>query len=590
MYQGYPGVIKLKKINIYYICKAPKTKYKNKGESHMLNVIKKYAPMGIFSLVLLLIGQAMEGVLNTISTSKISEIFGQLDTGVKTNTIILYLSVSVGGVIVNRAITYYSASIRETMTTKLRCDYFDKLLRLSTSHLQEISIGDVSTSGTTIPDTVNNVMWLPQLVLSTVVSFIAAMVVFIKTDWVLTLLITVPVLVLGIPFVAVYLKIKPLAKDKRHIDGQVSDQYQRIRCYTVIKGFAKQVFEHGTFCDTQNKFETVSRKKRGLNIIMGNYISILYTIVEIVVIVYCIVTEQSPSKGILFWGLMSKIIHPITNIPEMMEVSSTAKARLDKINSIMNLEDEPDGTITLDTFDDSIEFRNVSFSYDGTSDTLRNINLSIKKGEKIGIYGPSGSGKSTFVNLITRFFSATEGEILVDGVNINSLTANSLRKKVGLVSQNIYLFSNRSIKENIIYGNPHATEADMIEAAKKANAHDFIMSFPDGYDSVVGNDGVKLSGGEQQRISIARLFLSKPDIIILDEATSKLDNESEAKVQEAIDRLGEDKTVIAIAHRLTTIRNCDKLIGISNHTVCESGTVQELLSDRNSLFSRLSNI
>ena len=241
-------------------------------------------------------------------------------------------------------------------------------------------------------------------------------------------------------------------------------------------------------------------------------------------------------------------------------------------------------------FDDSIEFKNVSFSYDGTSDTLRNINLSIKKGEKIGIYGPSGGGKSTFVNLITRFFSATEGEILVDGVNINSLTANSLRKRVGLVSQNIYLFSNRSIKENIMYGNPHATEADMIEAAKKANAHDFIMSFPDGYDSIVGNDGVKLSGGEQQRISIARLFLSKPDIIILDEATSKLDNESEAMVQEAIDRLGEDKTVIAIAHRLTTIKNCDKLIGISNHTVCESGTVQELLSDRDSLFSRLSNI
>ena len=141
-----------------------------------------------------------------------------------------------------------------------------------------------------------------------------------------------------------------------------------------------------------------------------------------------------------------------------------------------------------------------------------------------------------------------------------------------------------------MYGNPHATESEMIEAAKKANAHDFIMSFPDGYDSVVGNDGVKLSGGEQQRISIARLFLAKPDIIILDEATSKLDTESEAIVQEAIDRLGENKTVIAIAHRLSTIMKCDKLVGINNHTICESGTVKELLDNKDSLFSKLLNI
>ena len=557
----------------------------------MINVIKKYAPMGIMSLLLLVIGQIVESILSTMATSSISELFGQLGSGsIAINSVLIYMGLTIGDTVVNRAVTYYSAHVRESMSTSLRCDYFNKLLELPVPCLQDISIGDITTSGTTIPDMVNNVVWLPQMVLSTIASFIAALVVFAKADWKLTLISLALVIIFGIPFLIINVKIRPMAKEKRELEGQISDQYQRIRCYSVIKGFTKQSFESKSFYDTQKKFESVSLKKRLLNIKMSNYIMALYVIMEIVTIVYCVITKQSPSTGILFWGLMSKIIQPVTNLPDMLDIASLSKARLDKIKYIMDMEDESDGNIKLDTFDNSIEFKNVSFSYDGTSDTLRNINLSINKGEKIGIYGPSGGGKSTFVNLITRFFETSDGEILIDGVNINHLTKNSLRKRVGLVSQNIYLFSNKSIKENIMYGNPHATELDMIEAAKKANAHEFIMSFPDGYDSIVGNDGVKLSGGEQQRISIARLFLSEPDIIILDEATSKLDNESEAIVQEAIDRLGENKTVIAIAHRLSTIKNCDKLVGINNHTICESGTVSELLDNEDSLFSRLSNI
>ena len=557
----------------------------------MINVIKKYAPLGIVSLLLLVIGQIVENILSTMATSSISELLGQLGSGsIAINSVLIYMGLTIGDTVVNRAVTYYSAHVRESMSTSLRCDYFNKLLELPVSSLQDISIGDITTSGTTIPDMVNSVVWLPQLVLSTIASFIAALVVFAKADWKLTLISLALVIIFGIPFLIINVKIRPMAKEKRELEGQISDQYQRIRCYSVIKGFTKQSFESKSFYNTQKKFESVSMRKRLLNIKMSNYIMALYVIMEIVTIVYCVITKQSPSTGILFWGLMSKIIQPVTNLPDMLDTASSAKARVDKIKYVMELEDEKDGNIKLDTFDSSIEFKNVSFSYDGTSDTLRNINLSINKGEKIGIYGPSGGGKSTFVNLITRFFETSEGEILIDGVNINHLTKNSLRKRVGLVSQNIYLFSNKTIKDNIMYGNPHATESEMIEAAKKANAHEFIMSFPDGYDSVVGNDGVKLSGGEQQRISIARLFLAKPDIIILDEATSKLDNESEAIVQEAIDRLGENKTVIAIAHRLSTIMKCDKLVGINNHTICESGTVKELLDNKDSLFSKLSNI
>lgn len=278
----------------------------------------------------------------------------------------------------------------------------------------------------------------------------------------------------------------------------------------------------------------------------------------------------------LFSKLTGNIINPFYNVSSVINELTELNTNMGIANEILSGETEYDGKIQLEEFNSIIEFKGVSFSYKDSSDILNNLNFKIPKGCKVGIYGESGAGKSSLVNLIMRFYQCTSGSILIDGVNINEFTNESLRSHIGIINQEIFLFSNMTIRENIMYGKQNCTEVEMIEAAKKACCHDFISKLPNGYDSYVGINGVKLSGGERQRIAIARLFLLNPDILILDEATSKLDNMSELLVKEAIEKLSEDKTVISIAHRFKTIEDSDFLIGIEDHTIKEIGKREEL--------------
>lgn len=259
---------------------------------------------------------------------------------------------------------------------------------------------------------------------------------------------------------------------------------------------------------------------------------------------------------------------------------------VEDFSNLMKSEREEIADLRLDGFDNTIEFQDVSFGYDSTSTVLEGINLTIHKGEKIGICGLSGGGKSTLLKLLPKFYAPTKGTILVDGIDINRIESSSLRSTMGIVSQDPHLF-DASIRENVSYGT-NATDVEIVEACKKANLYDFIDQLPDRFDTIVGPRGFKLSGGQKQRISLARVFLKNPEIVLLDEATSALDNESESIVKESLEQL-QGKTVITVAHRLTTIQNSDRILVIDNHRIAEEGTHLQLLK-QDGIYTRLAMI
>lgn len=237
---------------------------------------------------------------------------------------------------------------------------------------------------------------------------------------------------------------------------------------------------------------------------------------------------------------------------------------------------DKEGAKEVESLNGDIEFHNATFKYSDSKEIFNDINLKIKAGKTLALVGPSGGGKTTICNLIPRFYELSEGKITIEGLDIKDITLRSLRKNIGFVQQDVFLFTG-SIRENILYGNPEAGDKEIIEAAKEANIHDFILSLPNGYDTYVGERGVKLSGGQKQRISIARAFLKNPPILILDEATSALDNTSELIIQKSLEKLSKGRTTIVVAHRLSTIKNADEIVVIGNNGIIESGNHEELM-------------
>jgi ATP-binding cassette subfamily B protein len=285
------------------------------------------------------------------------------------------------------------------------------------------------------------------------------------------------------------------------------------------------------------------------------------------------------------WQFYQPIME-LANSNRMVTRAATSAQRVfEVLDTPPDIYSKPDA-IRSQRLEGRVEFRQVSFSYEGTAPALREITLSVEPGEMIGLCGPSGAGKSTFVNLICRFYDVTDGQILIDGVDVRDYDVKWLRRQVGIVLQEPYLFHG-TIAENIAYGHPEATPEQIIEAAKAANAHDFVVGFPDGYDTMVGERGQSLSGGERQRISIARAILDNPRILILDEATSSVDSETEKQIQQALDRLVAGRTTFAIAHRLSTLQAADRLVVLEKGKIVEQGTHAELVDKGGGVYAKL---
>ena len=376
------------------------------------------------------------------------------------------------------------------------------------------------------------------------------------------------------------------------VNARVQDSLSGIR---IVKSFANEEIEEAKFSDSNLEF--LSSKESSYNM-MGIYQAgnsffqgLLYTAV-IIAGGYLIAGNSMQIADLaiyaLYIGILISPIEVLINSTEQFQKGYASFKRfvdiLDETPEILN----SPNAIDLTTVNGKIAFENVSFYYDKTNEVLNNVNLQIPAGKTIALVGPSGGGKTTLCSLIPRFYDVNSGQITIDDIDIKAVTLKSLRNAIGIVQQDVYMFAG-TVLENISYGNPTATFEEIVAAAKKANIHDFIMSLAKGYNSHVGEHGVKLSGGQKQRLAIARVFLKNPPILILDEATSALDNESEQHIQKSLEELATNRTTIVIAHRLSTIKNADEIIVINDNGIQEQGTHEKLLT-QNGLYAKYYNM
>lgn len=366
-----------------------------------------------------------------------------------------------------------------------------------------------------------------------------------------------------------------------------------INGFAEVRSFNTQEYHKQSIHAKNNTLKyltsTEGANLHGITNAVINMISYIPTTISIISITKQIALGTiNAAEGVNIVMYIWRLLDPIIRLIDCIDCFTDYTAHMDDFLEIINYKNSrEDGTINLEEFENDITFENVSFSYNSSDMVLKDINLSIKKGDKIGICGISGGGKSTLLKLIPRFYDTYSGAIKIDGIDTRELTANSLRSKISIVHQDNYILDG-TIYDNIVYGNWKATEYDVIEACKKASIYDFIKSLPDGFETNVGPRGLKLSGGQKQRIALARVFLNNADIILLDEATSALDNESENIVQESMNLL-QDKTLIIVAHRLSTIKDCNKIVVVDNHTITEEGTHETLLA-KQGIYANLYNV
>lgn len=501
--------------------------------------------------------------------------------------------------IIDAVANYYMANTGHIMgaciETDMRRDLFSHLEELSFSYFSNAKVGQIMARITSdLFDVTEFAHHCPEEFFIAGIKIVASFIILSGMNLYLTLIMfaSVPLMVI----VSAYYnrKMRSAFKKSRvqigEINSHVEDSILGIR---VVKSFANEEIEKEKFEDGNRKFLDIKRLMykymAGFQTSVRVFDGLMYIIVVVAGALFMIKGKITPGDYTAYLLYVSTLIAAIRRIVEFTEQFQRGMTGIERFTEIMDapaeITDAPDAG-ELESVRGEVEFNNVTFGYtDGEERVLSNINMKVSPGENIALVGPSGGGKTTLVNLIPRFYDVTGGEVLVDGKNVKNYTQKSLRANIGVVQQDVYLFSG-TVYENISYGLPGASMDKVKEAARAAGCDEFIENLPEGYNTYVGERGVKLSGGQKQRISIARVFLKNPPILILDEATSALDNESELIVKESLARLSKGRTTFTIAHRLTTIKGADKILVLTERGIEEEGSHEELIK-RDGLYKRL---
>ena len=527
-------------------------------------------------------------------------IFYEADEALK---VILKLALLMVGLVFLEAycnffIAYQGHIMGAKMEYDMRNEIFAQYQRLSFNFFDDQKVGQLMSRVT------NDLFEIAELfhhgpedIVISIIKFIGSFAILASINIRLTL-----VAFAIIPFMfayAYYFNKKMKAAFKRNrakiadINATIEDNLSGIR---VVKSFANEDAEMEKFRDGNSRF--VETKKSSY-LYMGGFHSGLGAFMTMINIIVIVAGAVFITKGIVdvtvlitFLLYVNNFTEPVKKLINFTETFQNGVSGYERFLEIMSIEPaikDKDNAVEKNDFKGDVAFTDVSFRYNDKNEyVLKNVSLAVKAGEYVALVGSSGAGKTTLCSLIPRFYDVTSGSISVDGVDVRDLKLRCLRNNIGIVQQDVYLFAG-SIIENIRYGRPGATDEEVYEAAKKANAHEFIMSLPEGYDTDIGQRGIKLSGGQKQRLSIARVFLKNPPILIFDEATSALDNESEKVVQESLETLAANRTTFVIAHRLSTIRNAERILVLTEDGIAESGTHKELM-EKQGVYYNLYNI
>ena len=505
-------------------------------------------------------------------------------------SILIVVSIYIALRIVDCVATYYMAGVGHIMGAKIetdmRRDAYRHLHQLSNTYYNNTKVGQIMGRITNdLFDVTEFSHHCPEEFFIAGVKLLISFIILVRINLLLTLIMFIIIPVMIFVCMKLNFRMRSVFRSQRNQIGELNARIEdSLLGQKVVKAFTNEEMENQKFEEDNGRFLNIKTDSYHLmaqfNATTHAFDGIMYVAVLLFGSIFMLKGLVAPGDLVAFLMYVTTLITTIRRIIEFAEQFQRGMTGIERFLQIMDADieifDEPDA-VEMGTPKGEISFQDVSFEYpDDHNQVFRNLNLTIRPGEKVAIVGPSGGGKTTLCNLIPRFYDVTGGEISIDGKNVKGFTLKSLRQNIGMVQQDVYLFSG-TVYDNIAYGRPGASREEVIEAAKRAGAHDFIMELKNGYDTYVGERGVKLSGGQKQRISIARVFIKNPAILILDEATSALDNESEFAVAQSLNRLSEGRTTLTIAHRLSSIRNSDRILVLTQEGIVEEGSHDELL-------------